>query len=101
MIEKLKKLFGGWSGISRQKTETRRIKYRWMISSSRAASVLRLVSPYIVTKPEEVQVAIDYAATVRGDKLVGADVLVLREKYRQLLMNLHHWRADPSPKETS
>jgi len=99
MIEKLKALFGGWIGISRRKTEVRKVRYIWTISSSRAAAVLRLVAPYVVTKPEEVQTALTHAATVRGSHRINKTTLALRKKCRQRLMDLHHWRAEPSFKQ--
>jgi hypothetical protein len=98
MIEKLHALFGGWAGVSNGKTAVRKTRYRWLVSASTAVATLRLIAPYIVAKPEEVQTALNYAATVRGEH-VDEDVIVLRENYRQDLMRLHHWRAEPSFKQ--
>jgi len=91
MCPKMHDIFGG--SLWRDKQE----RLIWQVTGARAAEVARLVYPYIVVKPEQIDIAIAFGNTIQpaSQRLSKGSLREVREPLYQRLKELHQYGTDP------
>jgi hypothetical protein len=90
MIFRLKELFGAGSIYYGKAKPPRAARWIWSVSSNEAASVLRAVRPYLVTKQAQADLALKFLTDAKGRSGVKLSpmLLSLRESFFQQMAHL-------------
>lgn len=96
MVQRLHDVFGGYVGLGNKPSGRRRRRFVWIAQAWGAAAFLQAISPYIVSKQDQVEVALLFAQTMSGRKLIPPEVIEERARLHQRLKDLHHrdWEGD-------
>jgi hypothetical protein len=98
IIDKLHNLFGGYVGVNNRKIvkdKNAKWQFRWQVSSVKAATILRIIQPFVVSKIEEVNLGIEFYLASRESWQNDATKPRL-EPMRLKMLELHKRRPEPT-----
>jgi hypothetical protein len=82
MPRRFAEMFGG-NVVNKTRQQKRRPVFEWRVFSTKAASVLQELRPYLYIKGEQADIAISFAATLGGHgRKVPAEVRAERDRMR-------------------